>query len=145
MLKKPRISEKNKSKYHAAKEGDQMKQKGKGKGRRTIGKLSKLVDMPLDIFYEVGTLSSCTCANPKPDEPFQITSKLKPLDILQLSRVSKHFRKTFSSPNARSIWLAVRRNIPALPDCPPDLNEMQYASLLFERNCFVCDHPLLAH
>ena len=68
----------------------------------------------------------------------QVTSKLEPLDILQLSRVSKHFRSLFMASTSRHIWVAARRNIPGLPDCPPDLNEAQYAYLLFEKVCFVC-------
>ena len=32
-----------------------------------------------------------------------------------------------------------------MPECPPDLSEPQYASLMFERTCFVSPHaPSLA-
>ena len=88
----------------------------------------------------------------------QITSQLDPLDILQLSRVSKHFRSTFASQGSRHIWVAARcflsahnrvydlcltravncrKNISGMPDCPQDLSEPQYASLMFEHNCQV--------
>lgn len=39
---------------------------------------------------------------------FQITSRLDPIDILQLSRVSKQFRSTFASRGSRHIWVAAR-------------------------------------
>lgn len=29
-----------------------------------------------------------------------------------------------------------------MPDCPPDLSEPQYASLMFEHTCFASDHVL---
>lgn len=66
----------------------------------------------------------------------QITEQLEPLDILQLSRVSKHFRSTFASKHSRHIWIAARRNI-SMPECPPDLTELQYTSLMFEQTCQV--------
>lgn len=69
---------------------------------------------------------------------FEITSKLEPLHVLHLSRVSRQFMNVLANPNARHVWVAARRNIPDLPDCPTDMTEMQYASLLFERTCYVC-------
>lgn len=66
----------------------------------------------------------------------QITEQLEPLDILQLSRVSKRFRSTFASRHSRHIWVAARRNI-SMPECPSDLTELQYASLMFEQTCQV--------
>ena len=66
----------------------------------------------------------------------QIASHIHPLDMLQLSRVSPYFRELLTTKDARFYWRAARENI-ELPDCPPDLSEMQYVSLVFERNCFV--------
>ncbi|KIM79363.1 hypothetical protein PILCRDRAFT_823618 [Piloderma croceum F 1598] len=98
--------------------GKSHKAKGTNKGRN-FGKLAQLMSMPLDVFFE-------------------ITSRLEPLDILQLSRVSKHFRTTFASQSSRHNWVAARRNISSMPDCPNDLSEPQYASLMFEHNCQAC-------
>ena len=72
----------------------------------------------------------------------QITEQLEPLDILQLSRVSQHFRSTFASKHSRHIWVAARRNI-SMPECPSDLTELQYASLMFEQTCQVRYFSLL--
>ncbi|KII83892.1 hypothetical protein PLICRDRAFT_430736 [Plicaturopsis crispa FD-325 SS-3] len=83
------------------------------------GRLAVLMDMPLDIFYE-------------------IMFRLTPLDILHFSRLSHHMRALFTSKSARHIWLAARHNIAGLPECPGDMSEMQYASLLFEKNCHTC-------
>jgi hypothetical protein len=66
----------------------------------------------------------------------QITAQLEPLDILHLSRISKHFRSTFGSRHSRHIWITARQNM-AIPDCPFDLTELQYASLMFEQTCQV--------
>src|SRR5882762_4357344 len=66
----------------------------------------------------------------------QITAQLEPLDILHLSRVSKHFRLTFASKHSRHIWVAARQNI-SMPECPSDLTEPQYAALIFEPTCQV--------
>jgi hypothetical protein len=46
----------------------------------------------------------------------------------------------FSTSNAvydRPYSVSHRKNIAELPDCPPDLSEPQYASLMFEHNCQV--------
>jgi len=94
-----------------------VKVKSAGNGRN-LGKLAQLMSMPLDVFFE-------------------ITEQLEPFDILQLSRVSKRFRSTFASKHSRHIWVAARRNI-SMPECPSDLTELQYASLMFEQTCQAC-------
>ena len=68
---------------------------------------------------------------------------LKPLDLLQLSRVSKHFRKTFTSRSSRYLWAAARKNASQLPDPPEYLSEPRYAALVFEYACFVSICPLV--
>jgi hypothetical protein len=68
----------------------------------------------------------------------QISLQLHPLDLLQLSRVSKVFRSLYLSQPARAIWRSTLKDfVPELPACPSDLNEAQYASLLFEPSCVV--------
>ncbi|OBZ75138.1 hypothetical protein A0H81_04832 [Grifola frondosa] len=95
------------------------RKKGK-RPNRNAGKLAHLLNMPMDIFFEVA-------------------SKLTPLDILHLSRVSKGFRAILISKTAQHIWIAARRNIqPQFPDCPPNLSELQYISLIFEQHCQAC-------
>ncbi|KII91488.1 hypothetical protein PLICRDRAFT_509418 [Plicaturopsis crispa FD-325 SS-3] len=87
---------------------------------RNEGKLAALVHMPLDIFFE-------------------IMSKLAPLDILQISRVSKEFRFLVTGQKSRHIWVTARRNLPVpMPDCPSDMTEAQYAAFAFEVGCQLC-------
>ncbi|KAJ3554746.1 hypothetical protein NM688_g2947 [Phlebia brevispora] len=86
---------------------------------RNDGKLSQLMDMPVDVFLE-------------------IASHMKPLDLLQLSRVSQHFRRIFTSKSSRSLWISARKNVSHLPDPPAILSETKYAALLFEYRCFAC-------
>lgn len=42
------------------------------------------------------------------------------------------------SRSSRTIWKNARSNVEGLPDCPGDLSEPQYASLLFEHICQNC-------
>ncbi|KAI0648275.1 hypothetical protein C8Q79DRAFT_1008620 [Trametes meyenii] len=87
---------------------------------RDIGKLTEVLNMPLDVFYE-------------------ITSHLFPIDIIQLSRASRELRNMLLSPSSRHIWVAARKNItPPMPDCSPDISEPFYAHLVFERTCDAC-------
>ncbi|KAF8186727.1 hypothetical protein BJ912DRAFT_451311 [Pholiota molesta] len=93
--------------------------KPKPKRVKMLGKLSGLLALPLDIFFE-------------------ITSHLHPLDLLHLSRASRHFARMFLRTDNRHAWLAARRTVEGLPDCPSDLSEAQYAHLLFESICSGC-------
>jgi hypothetical protein len=104
--------------------------------KRNLGKLAQLVDMPLDVFFEAHLFWSRRYIPDADAALLQITAHLDPLDILHLSRISKHFRSTFGSKNSRHIWIAARRNV-AMPGCPLDLTEPQYASLMFEQTCQV--------
>lgn len=89
-----------------------------------VGSLSKIADLPMEVFLE-------------------IASTLEPADLLSLSRVSKNLRKIFMSRKSRFVWDRAFRSAIAvlrLPiGCPPDLNEPQYASLLFDRLCSACN------
>ncbi|KAG8951208.1 hypothetical protein FRC04_006690 [Tulasnella sp. 424] len=97
--------------------------KGKAK-RRSTGKaraavLDGFMDIPLDVFAEL-----CT--------------ELTPLDLLQLARSTRRLREILMSKGSKSIWKRARANIEGLPDCPEDLSEPQYASLMFEVGCQSC-------
>ncbi|KAI0664676.1 hypothetical protein C8Q70DRAFT_938855 [Cubamyces menziesii] len=96
--------------------GDSPKQLAP-KGRRRD--LSRLVDMPLDILFE-------------------IFGHLHPHDLLQLSRTTKALRSVLMRPSAVTIWRNARRNVDDLPDCPDDLTEPAYANLLFDQHCHFC-------
>ncbi|KIL71424.1 hypothetical protein M378DRAFT_19760 [Amanita muscaria Koide BX008] len=85
---------------------------------RKKGKLAALIQMPLDVLYE-------------------IFSHLNSPDVLKLSRMSKVFRRVLMSPSALSIWKSARENI-GLPECPPDMNEIQWANLAFSPHCHYC-------
>lgn len=46
-----------------------------------------------------------------------------------------------SKGTSRHAWVVARRNVvPALPDCPEDISELQYAHTLFEYTCEVSAH-----
>ena len=69
----------------------------------------------------------------------KIVSILHPLDILHLARTSLNIRVLLMSKTSARVWIAARRML-NMPECPPDLSEPQYASLVFERICFVSCH-----
>lgn len=69
----------------------------------------------------------------------QIFGLLEPADLLFLSRTSKAFRKVLLSSGAVSVWKAARVNRSGVPDCMPNMSEVQWANLLFGGSqCCVC-------
>ncbi|TDL24417.1 hypothetical protein BD410DRAFT_785875 [Rickenella mellea] len=89
------------------------------KATSSHGKLSQLINMPVDIFIE-------------------IASHLTPLDLLHMARSSKRLRQNLMSKHSRPIWRTARNSL-RMPDCPPDMSEPQYAHFTFTKNCYVCD------
>lgn len=67
----------------------------------------------------------------------QIFGHLMPLDVLRLARTTKQFRRMLMHRSSVSIWIAARRNVPNLPDCPPYASEPQFANLVFDTHCHV--------
>ncbi|RPD59140.1 hypothetical protein L227DRAFT_163888 [Lentinus tigrinus ALCF2SS1-6] len=86
-----------------------------------IGRLSGIMRVPLDILFE-------------------IASHLEPLDILQLARTSKEYRRLLLSRKSRHVWVTARERIAPRPllDPPEGLSEPLYAALLFEPTCMAC-------
>ncbi|KAG7085380.1 hypothetical protein E1B28_002944 [Marasmius oreades] len=68
----------------------------------------------------------------------EVLKHLEFRDILHLSRTNKYFRELLIVSRSLSIWREARENTPNLPPLPVDLNEMQYASLLFDNHCHAC-------
>ncbi|KAJ7823245.1 hypothetical protein B0H13DRAFT_2125610 [Mycena leptocephala] len=80
------------------------------------GRLAGLLSISLDIF-----------------------GNLHPLDLLRLSRVSKEFRDLLMHRSSISVWRSSLNNVvPDLPSCPPNMNEPQWISLVFDATCQVC-------
>ncbi|KAI9060329.1 hypothetical protein FKP32DRAFT_1760572 [Trametes sanguinea] len=84
-----------------------------------IRRYDMLQSTPLDIFIEIFSVST-------------------PSDLLTLSRTCKTFRAYLMSQESTLCWRAARRQLEGLPECPPDLSEQKYASLLFSDRCFSC-------
>ncbi|KAF8960826.1 hypothetical protein BDZ97DRAFT_1832033 [Flammula alnicola] len=89
------------------------------KTRGTDGRFDGLVEMPLDVLYEIFGL-------------------LNPSDLLHLARAAKALRGVLMTRSAIFVWKLARSNIEGPPPCPDDLNEPQYANLLFADNCHFC-------
>ena len=110
--------------------------KRKGKGRLIAGSLAGLMNMPLDVFFEVRPICQRIYYIP-PNELCQIASHLHPLDMLNLSRTSKSLRSLVLAKSSRSAWIASLATVDALPACPTNMSEPSYAALLFDRHCSV--------
>ncbi|CAE6436703.1 unnamed protein product [Rhizoctonia solani] len=78
-----------------------------------------LADMPLDIFIEIATY-------------------LLPIDVIHMARLTKSTRSMLMHRSSIHVWHASMRNIPNLPDCPPDLSEPYFLSLVFLNACSAC-------
>lgn len=122
------------------------KKKKLGKGARLIGKLANLMLCPMEVFIEVRAMiqlspthtQSLTLDSFSPPHE-QILFYLEPLNLLQLARASKIFRSILFSRSSKHLWVVARRNVLYLspPECPSDLSEPAYASLLFDTHCMV--------
>ena len=111
---------------------------------RILGKLKGFMDLPMDVVFEV-SLHTCIHIVPSLSKKcgynkhfhflFQTAMYLAPNDLLQLSRLSKQFRSIFASRSSIFVWQTVLRNADLI--CFKDLNEMQFASLLYDKCCMV--------
>ncbi|KAI0058097.1 hypothetical protein BV25DRAFT_1830452 [Artomyces pyxidatus] len=91
-----------------------------GPSRRRKGRLSELPSMPLDILFE-------------------IFGHLSPSDLVALSRVNKAFRQVLISRQSAYLWRESYSQVPDVPTCPDDMNELSWALLLFGGNyCYTC-------
>ncbi|KAJ7087753.1 hypothetical protein C8R44DRAFT_26521 [Mycena epipterygia] len=91
--------------------------------QRKRGKLRFITEMPLDILFE-------------------IFSHVFPVDLLNASRSSKALRDILLRKSVAFIWKQAYLNLNhSPPPCPDDLNEAQYANLLWGTRCFFCGVP----
>lgn len=102
--------------------GDVAPKKKKPRRGPLAGRLAGLMEMPMDILFE-------------------IFGHLNPLDVLRLARTTKQFRRVLMDRSARCIWIAARNNLSDLPDCPPFMSEPQFANLVFDTHCHECLAP----
>lgn len=98
--------------------------------------LSMFLMMPVDIGSEVIMLPpSITLAN----TISQIYGHLHPLDLLRVARTTKLLRTSLMSRSSRFIWKKALSGVDELPGCPPDMNEPEYAYLMFDPQCNVSE------
>ncbi|KAF9230877.1 hypothetical protein BU15DRAFT_56779 [Melanogaster broomeanus] len=71
------------------------------------------------------------------DVLFHILSFMHPMDLLNLARTTKAFRQLLMRKSSAFVWKTALSRVEGLPDCPPDLNEPQYAYLAFYPHCHV--------
>ncbi|KAF8959596.1 hypothetical protein BDZ97DRAFT_1666979 [Flammula alnicola] len=107
-----------KRKTHEDKESRAETHRQVKKARGQEGSFDGLIEMPLDVLYEIFGL-------------------LNPIDVLHLARTTKALRGILMTRSAVFVWKLARSNIEGLPLCPDDLTEPQYANLLFTDNCHV--------
>ncbi|KAG7449924.1 uncharacterized protein BT62DRAFT_944525 [Guyanagaster necrorhizus] len=88
-------------------------------GRRSVGKLSAFVELPLDILLEIFGL-------------------LNPLDLLHLARLSKDFRRVLMSRSTICAWKSARSNLEGFPGPYPTMSEPAWVNLAFMAECHYC-------
>jgi hypothetical protein len=121
--------------FSAETEEDKPVRKQPTKVIKRKGKLAVLLNMPLDILFEVNNYR-------KPYDYHshtipQIFGHLFPMDILNLARTTKEFRHVLMHRSSRSIWKAACANVPGLPACPSDMSEPQWVHLVYVPCCNV--------
>ncbi|TFK65185.1 hypothetical protein BDN72DRAFT_962693 [Pluteus cervinus] len=91
------------------------------KARRTRqGKLSSIMDLPLDVLFEILGL-------------------VEPQDLLSLTLANKTLRSNLMTRGAISVWKSVFERVGA-PPCPPDVSHPAWAFLLFGGSrCHKCN------
>ncbi|KAG8755646.1 hypothetical protein FRC12_010818, partial [Ceratobasidium sp. 428] len=89
------------------------------------GGLKGLMRMPIEIFTEIAYL-------------------LWPGDLLALAWSNKFFRGVLFQRSAVHMWQRAQSNVPGLPPCSPELNEPQYAALVFSKTCTLCGANAMA-
>ncbi|KAG8728635.1 hypothetical protein FRC12_021607, partial [Ceratobasidium sp. 428] len=87
------------------------------KGKR--GGLSSFTKLPVEIFTQIAYL-------------------LSPGDLISLARSNRFFNNMLLQRSAIQMWRRAEANVPELPPCPSDMNEPQYAVLLFSKHCSLC-------
>ncbi|KAJ6547405.1 hypothetical protein B0H19DRAFT_266913 [Mycena capillaripes] len=96
--------------------------KGTGRSRRQ-GSLQGLLDLPMDVFYEILT-------------------HLAPEYLVNLVRMNRRFRSALKAPESNFVSKAARQNVSGTPapDPPSDMTEPEWANLLYtpEKACFEC-------
>ena len=101
------------------------------------------MDLPMEVVFEVSLLVPClqNVDAPMLKAPYQTAMYLAPKDLLQVSRISKQFRSMFTSRSALFIWQTVFRNVDSDLKRFEDLNEIQFASFLYDKFCMVTICP----
>ena len=111
------------------------------RSRKILGKLKGFMDLPMEVVFEVSLLITClqNVDAPMLEAPYQTAMYLVPKDLLQVSRISKQFRSMFTSRSALFIWQTVFLNVDLKRF--EDLNEIQFASFLYDKFCMVTICP----
>ena len=112
--------------------------KGKKKGKAT--QTSKLLDMPLDVMFEVSRFprgGPCGFRMFVVFTDVQILSCVEPRDLLQLSRTSKTLRGVIMDKSNRFVWVNSFAADEEAPKCPKDISEPAWAQLLYSPYCQV--------
>ncbi|KIJ57848.1 hypothetical protein HYDPIDRAFT_44753 [Hydnomerulius pinastri MD-312] len=103
--------------------GEKNEAEKPAKRPRKRGRLEMMPEMNLDVL-------------------FHILGFLHPMDLLNLARTTKAFRRLLMQKSSAFVWKTSRSYIEGFPDCPPDLSEPQYANLAFYPHCHGCGHTV---
>ncbi|KAG5638024.1 hypothetical protein H0H81_002225 [Sphagnurus paluster] len=102
------------SDYQESKEIQKIPKKRSNKA----GKLAGLIDLPIDVLFE-------------------IFGHVRPFDLLRLARMTKEFRRLLMHKSSKSVWKTALQQITGLPECPAEMSEPQWVNLVFDPHCHV--------
>ncbi|KAF8828137.1 hypothetical protein HHX47_DHR4001031 [Lentinula edodes] len=85
--------------------------------------LQDLPEMPLDIIHEVSLPSVV------------VLGYLGPQDLHNLLNSTRGFRSFLLKDSSAPLWATARANVPELPPLIKGMDEVSYASLLFDKHC----------
>ncbi|TFK27345.1 hypothetical protein FA15DRAFT_586440 [Coprinopsis marcescibilis] len=91
---------------------------GQNQRQNKKGKLWMMAEMPIDVLHE-------------------IFGHLEPRDLLYLARTTKGLRNILMQRTSRGIWVRSFAALEGYPRCPKDMQEPQYANLMFSNHCHV--------
>ncbi|KAJ3752289.1 hypothetical protein EV360DRAFT_88894 [Lentinula raphanica] len=117
----------------------------RARATQTTNSSSQTIKMPREFVKVRGrfaSLEGVMTSLPLELGLFEVFARLDPRDLLSLSRTSKRLRYLLMRRSAEIIWRTARLNFEGgLPDLPPGLNELQYAHLIFDVYCHICNKP----
>ncbi|KAF9525162.1 hypothetical protein CPB83DRAFT_897297 [Crepidotus variabilis] len=120
--------------------GKKRKTEGVSVTKKARGQPTRLIEMPMDILFEVGSRISIRPDTDHDDVGFfKIFSRVDALDLLSLVQTNKAMREVLLNKSPKFIWKHSYQNTePPLPSCPDHISEPAFAEFMLGKGCHLC-------